>query len=388
MFDADLRAALPARARAGLDAVNPRGPMELGFTQLVVSVPAAPVGPAVPTSARAADVRHSRTDGTITASAQAPADPSPTVYWNGELKLLGTTLDAGLDFEQAVGVIAAVGRLEGDQISGLVGNAWLDRVTVAGQPLTQVKVRFQVRPPAPGAAPAVEFPDLRAAVHGGFVGGTGRVTLEDQPRYRLDLLAGDIKLEEVAKVVPLGNDIRGTFQGTLELESKADPLTGKLQPVGTGKFDVLDARLYNMPVLMPLLKLLKLQTPDQTAFEEAHATVLLAGDKITVPQLDLIGTAISLGGSGEADARGGDARFEFYTVWSQSLKRWLSSPLGDVTGFVSGNLFRIDLVRKDGKTSYQPHVVPAITDPVRAVAQRLRDRLGGPQATARAAGPK
>ena len=371
VFDPDLRAALPAKARAGLDAVNPRGPMELSLTQVVVSLPAAPPEPA-----------------TITARGQAPADPSPTVYWNGELKLLGAALDAGLDWEQAVGVIAAVGRVEGDQIQGVIGNAWLDRVAVAGQPLTQVKAQFRVRPPA-GGTPTVEFPDLRGSVHGGFVGGTGRISLEDQPKYRFDLLAGEIKLEELGRFVPIGNDVRGTLQGTLELESKADPLTGKLQPTGLAKLEVLDARLYNMPVLMPLLKLLKLQTPDQTAFDQAQATIVLTGDKITVPQLDLIGSALSLGGSGEADVRTGDARFEFYTVWSQSLKRWLSSPLGDVTGFVSGNLFRIDLVRRDGHTSYQPHMLPAVTDPVKAVAQRLRDRLGGPPpATARASTPK
>jgi hypothetical protein len=271
----------------------------------------------------------------------------------------------------------------------VVGNVWLERVATLGQPLTQAKARFQVRPTTSGTPPLLEFPDLRAVLHGGFVGGTGRVSLEDVPKYRFDLLAGEVKLDELSRFVPLGNEVRGTLQGTLELESKADPLTGKLQPVGTAKVDVLDARLYNMPVLMPLLKLLKLQTPDQTAFEEAHATLLLTGDKITVPQLDLIGSALSLGGSGEADVRGGDARFEFYTVWSQSLKRWLSSPLGDVTGFVSGNLFRIDLVRKDGQTSYQPHMLPAVTDPVKAVAQRLRDRLGGqPPATARASSPK
>jgi hypothetical protein len=369
VVDADLRAALPDGVRAGLDAVNPRGPVELRVVQLVLDTAG---GAPVP------DV--------VTARGQA-GDPAPTVYWNGEVKLLGTSLAAGLDWDDAVGVVASVGKLDAGRLQAVVGNAWLDRVSVHGQPLTQVRARFQVRPPAPGAAPAVEFPDLRAVVHGGFVGGTGRVSFDSPPRYRFDLLAGDIRLEQLARTVPIGPDVRGVFQGTFAVECRPDPLTGKPTPTGKGQFDILDARLYNMPVLMPLLKLMKLQTPDQTAFDEAHATVVLAGDTLTVPQLDLIGTALSLGGSGEADVRGGDARFEFYTVWSQSLRRWLTTPFGDVSSFLSGNLFRIDLVRKDGRTTYQPHMLPAVTDPVRAVAQRLRDRVGG-QPTARAAGPR
>ena len=53
-----------------------------------------------------------------------------------------------------------------------------------------------------------------------------------------------------------------------------------------------------------LLKLLKLQTPDGTAFEEAHAAFDLRGDRVTVTQLDLIGAAVSLGGTGEMDFTG------------------------------------------------------------------------------------
>ena len=140
-------------------------------------------------------------------------------------------------------------------------------------------------------------------------------------------------------------------------------------------------------MLVPLLKMLKLQAPDQTAFEEAHAQFTVKGDTVSVTQLDLIGSALSLGGSGRLDAGAEDIRFEFYTVWSQTLRRWLQTPLGDVTGALSENLFRIDMVKKPGTPmQYTPHVLPAVTEPVRAVAQRLRDRLAPAAGTFRAAG--
>ena len=58
------------------------------------------------------------------------------------------------------------------------------------------------------------------------------------------------------------------------------PDCGLLTLTGAGQIDVPNGRMYNLPVLLPLLKLLKLQAPDQTAFEEAHAVFELRGDKV------------------------------------------------------------------------------------------------------------
>ena len=199
------------------------------------------------------------------------------------------------------------------------------------------------------------------------------------PSFQLLLTASGVRLDELARQTKLAGDgeLRGLAQGKIRLESVPDPRTGLAVLTGVGQIDVPNGRLYNLPVLLPLLKLFKLQTPDQTAFEEAHALFELHGDRLHVTQLDLIGTALSLGGSGELDTAGEEVRFEFYTVWSQALRRWLTTPLGDVTSFLSGNLFKIEMVRTPGRAmEYRPQMLPVITEPVKAVAERLRGRLG------------
>jgi hypothetical protein len=71
-----------------------------------------------------------------------------------------------------------------------------------------------------------------------------------------------------------------------------------------------------------------------------------------------------------------------------------TTPLGgDVASLLSGNLFKIEVVTKNGETTYRPHMLPAVTEPVRAVAERLRNRIGrtaevGPPPTVRATGPR
>lgn len=387
VLDTEFVSALPHGLRSGLKELNLRGAMALLVKHLVVWVP--PGG-----------------RGTVVARGQAPeaTGPSaadPVVYWNAELKLAGAAADVGLEWYDIHGAVASVGRYDGTHLGAVVGNAWIDSATVAKHPVTAAKVSYRIRaqepdPAVPGgfAPPIVEFPDLTARAYHGTVGGEARVTLCDPVRYRVWLTASGVRLDELAERLHVGSgaELRGLAQGKLLVENRADPRTGQLTRVGAGQVDVPNGRLYNLPVLLPLLKLLKLQAPDQTAFEEAHAVFELAGERVRVSQLDLVGTAVSLGGSGELSCSGDDVRFEFYTVWSQALKRWLTTPLGDVTSFLSGNLFRIEMVKQNGEMKYVPHMLPAVTDPVRVVAERLRDRVSRvgdiSPPTVRATGPR
>ncbi len=451
--DADLLTALPGRLRAGFEALKLRGPMELTVKHLVVKVPpgaarpataaasplapaargAAPLSPLSPNGRGVGGEGESATGplapaGTVrsggpptallAARSQAPppappqsllpppADPDPVVYWNAELKLAGASLDTGVEWQDVHGAVASVGLYDSTRLGAVLGNAWFDRATIAKQPVTAAKLTFRVRPQEPDprrpgrfAPPVVEFPDLTGTLYQGTVGGEARVVLDEPARYRVWLTASGVRLDELARECKLGNgaELRGLAQGKLLLENPPDPKTGRPVATGAGQIDVPNGRMYNLPVLLPMLKLLKLQAPDQTAFEEAHAVFDLKGDRVKVSQLDLIGTAVSLGGSGELDTALEDVRFEFYTIWSQALKRWLTTPVGDVTSLLSGSLFKIEMVRqRNGEMTYQPHMLPVVTDPVRAVAERLRNRLGRPDEpppappppAARAAGPR
>jgi hypothetical protein len=401
--DPDLLTALPGRLRSGFEALKLSGPMELNVKHLVVKVPPGTVPKTAPVVAAVARGQAPAPVVLPPGSLSPPVDPDPIIYWNAELKLIGASLDTGLDWRDVHGAVASVGLYDSTRFGSVLGNAWFDRATIANQPVTAAKLTFRIRPQEPDprrpgrfAPPVVEFPDLTGTLYQGTVGGEARVVLDEQTRYRVWLTASGVRLDELARECKLANgaELRGLAQGKLLLENAPDPKTGQLVSTGAGQVDVPNGRMYNLPVLLPLLKLLKLQAPDQTAFEEAHAVFDLKGDRVRVSQLDLIGTAVSLGGSGELDTAFEDVRFEFYTIWSQALKRWLTTPVGDVTSLLSGSLFKIEMVRqRNGEMTYQPHMLPVVTDPVRAVAERLRNRLAEPPPppqpppAARATGP-
>lgn len=381
--------ALPGKLGPGLDGVKLRGPAELHVKHLVVLTPpdspsSGPVPPpAMPELAAAASPVPTRPPLPI--PVPPGEEPDPVVYWDAELRLAGASLDTGVEWSDVFGAVACRGRYEGTHMGLLRGNVWLDRGVVMKQPLTGVSAHAQALPQQPDPArpgrvlpTEVAITDASATLFHGTVGGEARVVLADQARYELWLTAADIQLSELARRFQPGPDadLKGVAQAQLWLYNRPDPRTGQLITEGWGKVDVPTGRMYNLPVLLDLVKVLKLQAPDKTAFEEAHATFRIQGDRIKVDQLDLIGNALCLGGSGEVDTNGEYVRFEFYTIWSKVLKQMINTPVGEISAFLSKNLFKIKLTRKNGELKYEPEAVPALTEPAKAAADRLRARFG------------
>jgi hypothetical protein len=303
------------------------------------------------------------------------------VYWDAELKLAGAGIDTGVAWEEIFGAVACRGRYEGTHVGLVRGNIFLDRAVLARQPVAgvhgQVRVLPQSADPArPGTfqPPTAEFLNLAGTLFHGTVGGEARVVLADEVRYDLWLTATDVQLEEVARHYRLGSDadLRGLAQAQVRVFNRYDPRTGRWVQEGAGRVDVPTGRMYNLPVLLDLMKVLKLQTPDRTAFEEAHAAFRLKGDRVYVDQLDLIGKAVCVGGSGELDTSGENVRFEFYTLGSQILARLVNTPVGDLSAFLSRNLFVIRMTKENGEFRYRPDPVPVVTEPARLIVERLR----------------
>src|SRR5205814_1134967 len=86
---------------------------------------------------------------------------------------------------------------------------------------------------------------------------------------------------------------------------------------------------------------------------------------------------VCLGGSGEVDTTGEYVKFEFYTLGSQILAKLVNTPVGDFSTFLSRNLFlKIKLTRENGELKYRAEAVPLVTEPTKAVIDRLRTGAG------------
>jgi hypothetical protein len=376
--DAAFLKALPGKLGPGLEELQLKGGAELLVKHLVVLTP-----PDRLSAVKQASAVRVLSPGIRAQSPSSTVEPDPVVYFDAEVKLAGASLDTGVAWTEVFGAVAARGRYDGTHMGLLRGALWFDSAIIAKQPVARMSGRVKAAPQQPNThvrgdylPTELEFTDLAGDFFHGVLGGEGRVILDEKTRFDLWLTATDVQLEEIAKHYKLGSDadLKGIAQAQLRLHNKLDPKSGQVVTEGSGKIDVPTGRMYNLPVLLDLMKVLKLQAPDKTAFEEAHAVFKIQGDRIKVEQVDLIGKAICLGGSGEIDTTGEYVKFDFYTVGSQVLARLVNTPVGDLTAFLSKNLFKIKLTRENGELKYKPEPVPIVTEPARAAADRLRAR--------------
>jgi hypothetical protein len=388
--DTDLLAALPPGLARLVKSLQLQGQTELRVKHLVVRT-----APELATAqlAEPSPIQLAASGSRLTVTVSKPAaTPSPSaldstagpiVYWDAEIRLQDTSLQTGVSWSQVQGTIACRGRYEGDHLGAVLGAVWLERAVIADQPVQRLAARLRIDPQQPHSQhpnqylpAALQVRDLRAEWFQAVVGGEARIVLGEPLTFQLWLNAADVQLEAIAAHYQLSKDadLKGVAQAQIHLFNRLDNTSGQTVLEGAGKIDVPAGRLYNLPILLDLLKVLKLQAPDKTAFEEAHAVFRIRGERIQVEQIDLIGKAICLGGSGELDSRGDYVQFEFYTIASQILARLVHTPVGDLTAFLSKNLFRIRLTREGGRLVYRPEAVPLITDPVRRIADRLRAR--------------
>jgi hypothetical protein len=365
--DEALKRALPGKLGAAAEDVQLKGHTELLVKQLVVLT--APDRPPVEPAGGAA------------AATPPAARPDPVVFWDAELKLFGAAFDVGVAWEEAYGSIACRGRYEGTHAGALSGNVWLERAVVARMPIASARCQVRAAEQQPDPArpgqffpTALQFSDLAGYLFRGKLVGEAHVVLGDPTRYKVWLAVADAQLEEVARHYKLGSDadLKGIAQAQIVIGNQPDPKTGRLVVEGNGTIDVPTGRMYNLPILLELVKLLKLQTPDKTAFEQAHVLFRIQGNLVKVDQLDLIGKAVCLGGSGELDLNGDYVKFEFYGLLSQVLKQMINTPVGDLTAILSKNLLTIKLARENGELKYKTVVVPSLTEPARAAIERLK----------------
>lgn len=73
---------------------------------------------------------------------------------------------------------------------------------------------------------------------------------------------------------------------------------------GNGWVRLYDADIYEVPVMLQLLKLLSVSRPDKTAFTSSDINYRIHGDHVYLDRINFNGDAISLRGHGEVDFRG------------------------------------------------------------------------------------
>jgi hypothetical protein len=336
--DGDFIAALPEALRKAVAALSVQGPLTVR-TRLYIDAP--------------------------------PGTDPPRIYWDGSATARDVTLRAGIALEHVSGTVAARGWHDGHHIDGATGNLDVRELTIFNQPIRNLRGQLVVTDEEPDV---LRFPGLMAEYFGGQVYGPLRIELGPRPRYRLNLTAAEVKLEEFGRHNFNNTELNGLAVARVYLEGEGGELSGLK---GNGRIDVPQGRMYKLPLLLDLLKFLGLRLPDRTFFEEAHAVFDIDGPRAHVKQLELYGNAISLRGSGDANIDGSDLAFSFNVDWAR-LGQVLPEGVRELPREISNQLFRIDMRGRVGDVHFREVPVPILTGPLRKMLSGDDDRWGAP----------
>ncbi len=102
---------------------------------------------------------------------------------------------------------------------------------------------------------------------------------------------------------------------------------------GSGNIHLSDANVYELPVMVSLLKIIRAKAPDTTAFTECDVAFDVRGEHIVLKRINLNGDAINLMGQGalKLDGQTNPINLQFHTMVGRGNVPLLSGILSEAS---------------------------------------------------------
>ncbi len=189
-----------------------------------------------------------------------------------------------------------------------------------------------------GSRAPVQPRALTARLFGGYVGADAWVSLDSAPRYGIHATLARADLSRFAQEVLAGRqNLQGTIMATVDLGGTGSSIHAM---GGHGHIYLRDAVIYELPVMFALLKRLRVQDPDTTAFNTSDIVFDIRGRHVTLSKIDFNGDAVSLLGRGEMDFDSNIA-LTFQPVLGRN--QWRVPGFSELFRGASGQIMRISV---------------------------------------------
>jgi len=281
--DHDLLQALPAGLQQAVEGVKLRGLLSLDGTLDIYST-----APSVVTL-----------PGGRTELVPGPAAAS----WDMALDMEQAAVDVGVPVEHVHGGLRLRGQSDG-RVWQATGELALDSAMVRGVQLTAVQGPLAmdasgVRFGALAAGPNGGGRRLSARLADGALLVDGSAAAGPAGRFTVAASLQDADLQRLAsEATAAPQRYRGRLSGGIEL---AGSRAGTHSLSGRGQVRLRDADIYELPVVVALLKILRVKAPDRNAFGSSLVDFRIEGPHAYLDTIELSGDAISLVGTGEID---------------------------------------------------------------------------------------
>ncbi|RIK84174.1 MAG: hypothetical protein DCC68_01950 [Planctomycetota bacterium] len=366
--DRELIAAAPGKLRTALARLSLSEPIDVrgGFGVSRYAAPAPPAATASVNPARADRIQPFRP------AAQEPPRAAVAADWDLTFMLQGNSLDAGVKLDNLHGEVRLVGQQAADGVMACLGNLDLDAASFRGIQFGQIQGPLEItdkqilfgtraRRFAPGEKPA----PLTARLFGGTVTGDAVVALGDHPTFWLaaQLANGDVR-QYALEMIPGRQQVSGRVFASTQLWGGEELHALR----GEGRIRLRDADVYQLPVMVAMLKVLSVRAPDATAFTDGDIDYRVEGNHVYLDRINVKGDAISLLGRGEANLDR-QIKLNFYTVVGRD--EWQLPIVRPLLGEASRQMMQI---RVDG-TLDNPQVKPEAFPEAKQFLQQVQADL-------------
>ena len=292
-IDRNLIGALPSQTGELTGMIRPVGRCDVDLDKLTMTWQDDPLGPTTRPSPGAALLPA--------ATQPAATQPAERVQWAlaGKLTIAGAQLAQPVEANGISGSIQGNAAWEGTaQRLEMDLQLAMDAMRVNDRSLRRLTGAIIKRPDNP----FVRVADLSADACGGRVAGSAELSVEKPSQYGLDIVVEGLQLDELLNTSTTAPATKPKGAGELAGSLRVGGTVGQnALREGSGKLRITKADIARLPVLLGLLNVIYLQLPGNTTYNSGTVTYDLAGDIVTLREIYLGGSDLSLLGSGTMD---------------------------------------------------------------------------------------
>lgn len=280
--DDELIAALPTQMRRAMRQLRLRGPVNVRGQTLLTLPDAANPEP------------RFEWDIVLQLEGNRIADVGPVHSLRGELSVQGVRDEYGIRAGGDVRIDSM--HVYNLQIVGIRGPFSVDgdRMQLGGE-----TTKRTIRPASTASVPQ-KAPPIRGRIFDGVIDLNGEVILSSGS-FDVGLTVADAQVPTLlADFGYSDNELTGTFSGQTQLQG----ILGNTDALrGTGAATVSGANMYQLPLIVQLLNLLRITPTEDHAFTDGAVEFTLFGETMTFTDLQLWGDLVALHGGGTLDRR-------------------------------------------------------------------------------------
>lgn len=309
--------------------------------------------------------------------------------WDINLYLVGNAVTVGETVENLHGRVGLKGQYDGRSLT-MDGDLELDSARVLKFQFNQVRGPLRVENDKVVLGDAGVFTGaaanraldprshrhVTAQFYGGRFLGDVYVAKGDATRFTLRGQVDNADINQFSRdgVIP-GGRYRGRLFATLDLSGSGSQTRSLM---GDGSVQLRDADVYELPLLVALLKVASFQPPDATAFTTSNVEYRISGDRVYFNRLDFNGDAVSLVGKGEMDFDK-NVNLSFGSMMGRNDRR--IPIVGDVLGEATKQFLKINVSGPVDNPEVTTETFPGVVTTLQQIQAELERGANPPPRT-------